>query len=200
MLADKNAQSFDDKSKRHIDFIIRGSEKANQLLDALVDYSPLNTQAEPYTVIDCNLVVEEIKQQLAVLIERSGAEITTTNLPEVLGDPAQISKVFYHLIHNALHYQVLGNKPLVVIDLEEQAQLWPFCVKDNGIGIPVNLSEKIFKVLSRAVSDKKFSGMGMGLNIAKKILARHGGSLWLAEPQGLGSSFYFTLPKALPHE
>ncbi|MBL4629621.1 MAG: hypothetical protein JKY14_00110 [Paraglaciecola sp.] len=197
MIAEKYAESIDDKSKRHVELILRGSEKANQILQVLTDYSRLNTLSEPFTGIDCNVTVEDIKQQLADLIEHSGAEITVVDLPEIVGDQAQISQVFYHLIHNALYYQHPENKPKIVIEAKEFTHLWQFCIRDNGIGIPVNLTEKIFKVLRRAVPDKKYLGMGVGLAIAKKILARHGGELWLAKPHEVGSSFYFTLPKII---
>jgi light-regulated signal transduction histidine kinase (bacteriophytochrome) len=200
IIANKYSETFEDKSRRHLALILSGSAKAKQLLDALTDYSRLNTRAECFTSINCEEIIEKVKQQLSERLNSRNAKIIFPALPVIIGDKTQIYQLFYHLIHNALHYQEPENKPKIEIEVTEQIHHWQFCIKDNGIGVPTNLTEKIFTVLRRAVSDKKFAGIGMGLAIAKKVLHRHHGEIWVDKHTKHGSSFYFTIAKELSNE
>jgi len=193
-----NTDSFDDKTKRHIELVLGGSAQAKQLLEALLSYSRLNAATDPYTLLDVNKIVIETQQCFSAVIAEKNAVINCENLPNIIGREAQMKQVFSHLIHNALLYQLPNSRADITISAIEMDDVWQFCIKDNGIGVADKLTEKIFKVLRRAVSDKKYAGMGMGLAIAKKILQNHHGMIWLESEEGIGSSFYFTVAKDLP--
>lgn len=196
----KHADQFDDKTKRHFDLIVSGAEKGKDILDALLDYSKLNTPAKPFSPVDSKQIIDGVTNKLTSMIEESSADISCVDTPLVIGDSAQLHQVFYHLIHNALHYQYPGKSPTVSIDARETEDHWQFCINDNGIGIPDHLTEKVFTILRRAVTDKEYSGIGMGLAIAKKIVQCHGGRLWVVTKKNAGSSFYFTIAKELQCE
>lgn len=193
-----NSESFDDKTKRHIELALGGTAQAKRMLDALVNYSRVTTTTEPYALLDINKLVIEAQDELSTMIAETNAVINCENLPKIKGREAQIKQLFFHLIQNALLYQSPQNSPEITIKVIEVNENWQFCIKDNGIGVADKLQEKIFKVLRRAVSDKKYAGIGMGLALAKKILQSHEGSIWLESEEGVGSSFYFTIAKDLP--
>lgn len=197
---DKHANQFDDKTKRHLQLIVSGAQKGRRILDALMEYSRLNTRCEPFSAINCQEIIDEVINDLSSVIETSGAKITCTDIPVVVGDQQQLYQVFYHLMHNALHYHISDSVPTLSVSVSGARNEWQFCVKDNAMGVPDQLKDKIFTVLKRAVSDKEFSGIGMGLSIARKIVQRHGGRIWVASEQDVGTSFCFTLAKDLPHE
>ncbi len=196
----KHADQFDDKTKRHFDLIISGAGKGRDILDALLEYSRLSTRAKPFASVDCHEVIDEVTHELSTLIEISGAKISCTNVPVVTGDRSQLYQIFYHLVHNALHYQFSDNIPNISIEAIDRDNDWQFCVKDNGMGVPDHLADKVFTILRRAVTDKEYSGIGMGLAVARQIVHRHGGRIWIVSEKNVGSSLYFTITKGSQYD
>jgi light-regulated signal transduction histidine kinase (bacteriophytochrome) len=82
----------------------------------------------------------------------------------------------------------------IQVEARQEQGYWLFSIKDNGIGLDVNQRDKIFKIFQRLHSRQKYSGSGIGLSICKKIIERHGGSIWVESVLDAGSTFCFTLP------
>lgn len=197
IITNKHSSNFDDKTKRHFELIIRGANQASQMLKAMSYYSRLNTRAKPFALFDCNVSIAKALDNLSSLISDSGASITCDDFPEIIGDEEQITILFQQLIHNALTYQKAGSKPIISISFTNNVDAWQFSIKDNGIGVPESLREKIFKVLRRGVSDKKYPGLGMGLAYASKILQKHRGGINVVN-SAQGAIFTFKIAKELP--
>ena len=104
-------------------------------------------------------------------------------------------QVFQNLISNALKYRAQEHSPLIRINCEEQEHCWLFSVSDNGIGIDKEFHNKIFVIFQRLHNRDQYSGTGIGLSITKKIVENMGGKIWVESEPGVGSTFYFTLPK-----
>lgn len=192
-----HGDQFDDKTKRHFNHVIKGSETGSKIVQALLAYSYLCTQKLQVTNVDCTAIFDDVIAQLSALIGDTKAEYSCTELPNINGDSSLLSELFYQLIHNALHYHKPSIQPIISVTAVETEHCWEFCVKDNGIGIPDKQSDKVFKTLTRAVAEKNYSGSGMGLAIAKRIVLHHGGEIWFKENEGNGCSCCFTLTKNL---
>jgi len=114
-------------------------------------------------------------------------------LPTIYCNPTQIMEVFRNLVSNAIKFTDKA-VPEIEIGCVEDDGFYRFHVKDNGIGIDQLYFDKIFLIFQR-LNPTATEGTGAGLTIAKKIIERHGGKIWVESEVGKGSTFYFTLPK-----
>ncbi|RZM07690.1 MAG: HAMP domain-containing histidine kinase, partial [Pedobacter sp.] len=118
----------------------------------------------------------------------------------VTADKERIGQVLTNLISNAIKYSPEGN---IILDSRQKDGTVEVCVRDFGIGIAVDLKEKIFDRFYRvrSVSIDTYPGMGLGLYISAAIIKRHGGEIWVESPPleadgktGKGAAFYFRIP------
>ena len=110
-------------------------------------------------------------------------------------DIQQMDRVFQNLVVNTVHYNPIGTN--VAISLFEQDNKIVIIFKDNGIGIPTELSKDIFHPFVRADSSRnsQTGGTGLGLAIVEKIIAAHGGNINLTTDENCGCEFRINIPK-----
>lgn len=196
MVLENNDKILDEKYKKFLNQIIKSSEDGKKSLDLLREYSRLNVR-EKTVEDDISLtdVLENIEIRLKALLEESGATLKYDMLPSVTGDRALLTQLFENLITNSILYQDGDSKPLIQIVSNTHSDAWSFSIADNGIGIPDNRLEFVFKVFKRAVKPAEYSGDGMGLTMAKKIVEKHNGKIWFEPALPEGSKINFTISK-----
>ena len=99
-----------------------------------------------------------------------------------------------NLIVNAIKFHGLA-PPEIRISASSGNREWTFAVKDNGIGLNMEYSNKIFQMFQRLHTREEYPGTGVGLAICKKIVERHGGRIWVESEEGKGATFFFTIIK-----
>jgi light-regulated signal transduction histidine kinase (bacteriophytochrome) len=163
-----------------------------RLLNDLLVYSRVTTQAQPLERTDVESVLVQALENLQLAIEEAGATITHDALPTVEADETQLIQLFQNLIGNALKFR--GDQlPHVHVAATPQDGRWTFSVRDNGIGIAPDQQERIFEIFQRAHDRSKYAGTGIGLAICKRIVERHGGRIWVESQPETGATFYFSL-------
>lgn len=189
----KNESYLDESSKEFLGFVSEGSERMQQLINDLLQYSRISTKKQDLETFDVNIVINEVLADLQFKIQDENAKIEVEKLPVIKGDMVQIRQLFQNLIQNAIKFR--GEKdPLIRIGCEKKTGFWLFSVQDNGIGIEQKYFGRIFQIFQRLHEREKYPGTGIGLAVCKKIVDRHGGQMCLDSVPGEGTTFYFTIP------
>ncbi|NIM93271.1 MAG: PAS domain S-box protein [Anaerolineales bacterium] len=176
-----------------ISFAQDGADRMQRMVADLLAYSRVGTRGARFEWTDCQAVLDQALTNLTIAINESAAEVTNDPLPNVFADRTQLEQLFQNLIGNALKFRSKAS-PIVHVAAEEVEDGWRFSVRDNGIGIRPEDSERIFIIFQRLHTAEEYPGTGLGLAICKKIVERHGGRIWVESEVGKGSTFYFTLP------
>ncbi len=163
-----------------------------QLISDLLIYSRVGTQARAFENVSCDAVLRSALANLKISVDKKQAAITSDPLPDVMADPVQMVQLMQNLLSNALKF-CEGRPPVIHVNAVKGEGEWIFSIRDNGIGIPVEHSGRIFEMFGR-IHKERFHGTGIGLATCKKIVEHHGGRIWVASEQGKGSTFFFTLP------
>jgi chemotaxis family two-component system sensor kinase Cph1 len=98
------------------------------------------------------------------------------------------------MIVNAIKFRRKDASPVVHLSAKREKNEWVIGIHDNGIGIDPAFKERVFAIFQRLHTREEYAGTGMGLAIARRIVERHGGRIWVESAPGEGATFFFTLP------
>jgi PAS domain S-box-containing protein len=176
-----------------IGYAVDGARRMQRLINDLLAYSRVGTHGRKFEAVDCNHVLEQVLFQLKVSIDDNQATITCDPLPVVYGDEIQLLQLFQNLLGNAIKFRK-ETPPCIAVAVKQEDGQWVFSVKDDGIGLDPNQTERIFALFQRLHGWDEYTGTGIGLAIAKKVVERHGGRIWVESQVGTGATFFFTIP------
>jgi hypothetical protein len=177
------------------EFVTDGAERMKRLIAGLLEYSRAGRELtrKPFAAADA--VAEALGVLNGAVAER-GADVRVGPLPTLFADFPSIARLFQNLIGNALKFRQDGVPMVISVDAEELDDAWQIGVRDTGQGFEQRYAEQIFVIFRRLGSKK--SGEGLGLAVCRRIVERHGGTIWAESRPGQGSGFFFTIPKAPP--
>jgi PAS domain S-box-containing protein len=188
------SSALDETSTKYVDFAVDGALRMKQLIDALLQYSRVDGRGGIFGRVSLQASFDNVVRGLQLLMEESGARIHSDPLPEVWGDQGQIEQVLQNLLSNAIKFR--GERaPEIRVQCADRGSNWEISVADNGIGFDPQHADRIFAMFHRLHNRQAYSGSGIGLAIAKRIVGRHGGQIWASSVPGQGAAFTFSLPK-----
>lgn len=179
----------------YIDFASGGAIRMSRLIDGLLEYSRIRSARADHTEVDTAAVLDRVSGIIEMTIREKKAKISVQGrLPVISADAIQIEQLFLNLACNALKF-TSKEPPVITVSAEKRGNEHFFIFRDNGIGIDMQYSEKIFQIFQRLHGRDEYEGTGIGLAICRKIVETHGGKIWVeSEGPGKGCSFCFTLP------
>lgn len=193
LLQERYQGKLDAKADEFIDFVVDGVTRMQELISDLLAYSRVGRRGKEFVPAECAALLDQALKNLQVAVKECGAQVTHDPLPVVKCDPAQIMQVFQNLVGNSIKFHS-AQPPRIHVAVARRPSEWVFSVKDNGIGIDSQYADRVFEIFQRLHTRKEYPGTGIGLAIAKKIVQRHGGRIWLESKPHQGATFFFTLP------
>jgi PAS domain S-box-containing protein len=193
LIDDRYRDELDEDGREFIEFAVDGAERMRDMIDALLQYSRVETRGDEFETVDLDAVVDDVRDDLQIQIEETDADVSVEPLPRVEGDPNQLRQVFQNLLDNAIAYSG-DDPPEVRVSADRVGSYWHVAVRDEGIGVDPDDAERIFEVFQRLHTHDEHAGTGIGLALCERIVERHGGRIWVDSEPGEGSTFTFTLP------
>lgn len=192
-LVDYCSDQLDDEAREYLDWIRDGSRQMQQLVEALLQMSRLNQQDLIRTDVNLSALVEEIAAGLQQSEPDRSAEFQIAPNVRAPGDERLLRAVLENMLSNA--WKFTRKKEHAKIEFGsmpgEESQI--FFVRDNGAGFDSTYAASMFNAFQRLHSRDEFDGTGIGLATVKRVIERHGGTVWAEGEVGHGATFYFTV-------
>lgn len=193
LLSQRYQGQLDAKADKYLHFANDGAKRMQRLVADLLQYSRVGSQGKAKVRTSMQKVVDGVLSLMEAPLQQCGALVDVGTLPQLLADEGQMRQLFQNLIGNAIKFR--SDTPLH-LSIEAQLideRIWQFSVGDNGIGLDTAFADKIFQMFQRLHELGRYEGSGIGLAIAKRIVERHGGRIWVDSAPGAGTTFHFTL-------
>ncbi len=152
---------------------------------------------------DAAELIEQAAEAMQTMAQQHEIEIHQQSVPTAIwADPDYIIQILTNLMGNAIKFSEAGNTISLTVQSDFDSKdngMALFCVQDYGQGIPPDSLNTIFERFQQVDSSdsRKKGGTGLGLTICRKIIEQHGGEIWAESQMGIGSRFYFTVPRSL---
>ena len=206
-LIEDYADILNEEGVAKLQTLMRLTQRMEDLINSLLHFSRLGRIELLLRNTDLNQIISQVESVVKISQPDTSIAIHIPRpLPAIYCDPVQINELFTNLISNAIKYNDRSEKQieigyLTMAELPEQnpisktsTSVLVLYVKDNGIGIRAKHLDSVFRIFKRLHGQSHYGGgTGVGLTIAKKIVERHGGKIWVESIYGQGSTFYFTL-------
>jgi PAS domain S-box-containing protein len=196
---DREASAGVDRTEKRLKRAARQVERLTHLVSDLLDVARINGGRVDLNreAVELGTLVRDVVARFSEDAERAGCAVTVQASAPSAGrwDPVRLEQVVVNLLSNAMKFG--AGKP---IDLEVggDASFASLTVRDRGIGIAPEFRARMFGRFERGVSGRHFGGLGLGLYIAEKIVAAHGGSIRVASDPGAGAAFTVRIPREPP--
>jgi PAS domain S-box-containing protein len=194
LLAERYTGQFDNEGKRLLANVHNSIDKMDRLIKGLLTLSRVGRSELRFAEHEMETLVRSTFEECSTEELRRKVTFVLHPLPIVTVDSTLMQQVWTNLISNAIKYSENHEHPRIEIGAEEKDDTMIFYIKDNGAGFDPKYSNKLFGIFQRLHVDNEFKGLGIGLSIVKRVIQRHGGTVWAEGKSNEGATFYFSLP------
>jgi len=193
ILQDEYAPSLPGEASRYLERACEASVKMGKLIDDLLELSRVSRSTLIKEKVDLSGMAAGIIAMLRETDPGRAAEIEIEPELSAMGDKALMGLVLENLLGNAWKYSSRRKRSRLVFGAKQIGTETAFYVADNGAGFDMAYRDKLFGAFQR-LHGEEYDGTGIGLATVKRIMERHGGSVWAEGEVDAGATFYFTLP------
>ena len=173
----------------------RSVSSMRSMIDDLLTYASIGNSSLATHPVKLTNLVQEVLETLKDTLEDANGTVVVRELPVLACDQSKMMQVFMNLIQNALKYRSENVNPIVTVYAVPSEVDTIIAIEDNGMGIPPEHRDRIFKMFQRLAGGGKVGGTGIGLAICKKVTELHGGRIWVDGNKGPGSTFFISFPR-----
>ena len=197
--------SLSDSGKGYVQKLTAAVRLMESLIEDILALTKIHAEGRLEARTDLNVVLRNVEIDMRYELLEKGVVINAENLPEITANPNQLFYLFKNMIGNSIKFQKPGNVPEISIkcdwvnvhqqdaELKEKKYL-KVSFTDNGIGMDMKYSKKIFQVFQRLHTKEEYEGTGMGLAICKKVMENHGGFITVESEENKGTVFNCFFP------
>ena len=190
-IKEQNSENFDEYFRRVSRTLVEQIDALSLIASSFSDFAKMPSINNE--LIDLN---EKLREIILLFENMNNVEVSFTILSEgpttVMADKDQLGRAIINLVKNGLQAIQRDRKGILDVKLHKD-DIWAYIsITDNGVGIPIELHDKLFEPSFTT----KSSGMGLGLAIAKKIIENSKGEIWFQSVRDIETTFYIKLPLA----
>lgn len=181
-------------------FIGNAVDRMDTLTTAILDLSRIGKYVYRDEPVCSRSIFDKCLGAQSYELSNKGVEVVVGDLPAIVTDPVALEQVFSNLLDNAVKYLQPGRPGRIEVNCIETSREFIFSIGDNGRGIEPDDKQKVFHIFRRARNTGDVRGLGLGMAFVKATLRKLSGAIWFDSTLGVGTTFYFSLPKKVPVE
>ncbi|MDB6065944.1 MAG: multi-sensor signal transduction histidine kinase [Pedosphaera sp.] len=194
ILSDQHQLHFDEESREMVQYIIQSAQRMDRLIHDLLALSRLSHANMARQSVDLSAVVGKIVAGIRQSDPTRAVDFVVAPNLMAMGDKGLLQIALENLLNNAWKFTARCDHGRIEFGIELQPDCKKtYFVRDNGAGFDMAYAGKLFGVFERLHNSAEFPGTGIGLAIVRRIIERHGGSVWATGAVNQGATFYFTL-------
>jgi light-regulated signal transduction histidine kinase (bacteriophytochrome) len=198
LVAQTEGRQLSERAHRYLGHVKDAAAFAGQMVDALLDFSRMGRAALKQRLVDTGSLVDGLVRELARLEPSRRIEWQVEALPALYADPLLLQVAIRNLLANAVKYSRTRDPQRITVRAIRGELGSGLEVQDNGVGFQMKYVDKLFGVFQRLHRAEEFEGTGIGLANVKRIVERHGGTVWAKGAMNEGATFGFVLPNREP--
>jgi light-regulated signal transduction histidine kinase (bacteriophytochrome)/HAMP domain-containing protein len=195
-LLQHTSQGLNQEAQMLVDRLLEGSGRMSVLIDDLLNLSRASSHPLHRTLIDLSQLAEATAAHLQTDSRGRQVRLVIAKGARVFADDGLMQVVLDNLLGNAWKYTSKLESAEIEFGYTEEESGTVYFVRDNGAGFNPRYADRLFRPFQRLHSQSEFTGTGVGLATAYRIITRHGGKIWAKGNVDQGATFFFTVPYA----
>ena len=193
-LLQHSSEGLNEEGRMLVDRLLEGAGRMSVLIDDLLNLSRASSHPLHRTLIDLSHIAEAVAARLQADSRERHVRFIIASGARIFADDGLMQVVLDNLLGNAWKYTSKTESAEIEFGYTEEESGTVYFVRDNGAGFNPRYADRLFRPFQRLHSQSEFTGTGVGLATAYRIITRHGGKIWAKGNVDQGATFFFTVP------